>query len=564
MSRSQRLSAGDRVQERAREVRILQILDLPDGTTERGALVELTAAELGLSVNRVYELVRDYVARGELAVRRKRREDVGRRRAISLEDQDAWLGYATHTNRLHWPASVRARRYREFLQKAHGRTLDCSDGTLLRILRDAQRDGRVMMTPKEAKRQFKRQVRLNEAEANRVWQWDQHTADVEVLGADGTPYRPIGLWLVDRFSGVMMGGRYFRYYDTDAVEGALLDAIYPSEDGVLPYHGTPEIIHGDNGKQFTSRWAKRILRLLGIHLSTGIPNEPTGHGYVESFHGLVGQFERMCPRYLGPDAKQETKPLPYRIVEQGGRAPGWEEYLTLDQLNARLRVWLAEQMHQPYKGGESRDARWWRTIRPERRAVPDPAALAWESMPKAEVMIRGGIIQFQTIQYTAEHLGALNGERVEVRYLRGDVTKLWVVLHGELYALAKPLHEHAYLSASSRRDLKKRNSEFRDWQRDARATADLGRAAAKLIDAAEAQELLAASDRIEQLSRDIRPEQHDELQQALASGDNVVPFLPRPERLDLQTDQPDRPSVSLDDLETPAEQPLRTAQSDWV
>lgn len=567
-----RLRRDDELAVKARQSWLIRIDDQPERSAARSETVEAAAVALGLSKARVYVLYNDWKQRGRLGLKRTIRRDAGRYRAIRDDDADAWISYATDRNRLHWALTVRIRKYREMLQKAHQRTLECSDATLMRIVRDyLDEHPELTMTPREVKRTFRRQLRMGETESNRVWQWDQHTADFEVVDeVTGEFYRPIGLWLVDRCSGVMLGGQYFRHYDTDAVEAALLDAVFPSDDGACPYHGTPEIIHGDNGKQFTSQWAKRVLKTLDIHLSTGQPCEPTGHGYIESWHGIVSQFERTAPRYVGRDALEAHKPLPARLAKDGVDVPEWSQRWTLDQANGEFRLWVADQMQQPYKGGASRDARFWATVSPERLRVPDPRALAWEVMDQAFCTVRGGIIQFNTIRYTAEHLAEFNGRRVEVHYLRGDLSRLWVAPFGEFFCIATPLVEHRYHSEGSKRDLRARNREFRGWKRDVEASADVLRAAAELTGVSQA-EADQAAEIAERVAARLRPEHREALvaeHERRQPGGEVIdlnarrPLQTKP----VKPDRPPLPSVAAEDLAAaePAKRREKVDQREYI
>ena len=502
-----------------------RILEETPRSLERREAIEASMAALGMSKSAIYAMVTDYRKSGRTGLTRKQRSDKGGRRSLSEGDLALWIQYATDPRRVHWPKSQLIRKYRQMLASAH-QELPCSDATLERALDEV--DPAFQMTARERSRSRKRQLAMGAAYGNHVWQADQRTADVDVVDTGtGEVYRPFLFHFVDVFSGLEMGGGYYRRYDTDAVEAALLDAIYPNAR--RPFSGVPEWIYWDNGKQHTTHWIRSVAQTLGIELHYSIPKEPTSHGFVEGTHTIHQRWEMEQPCYLGGDNQSEKRPLRARLADEGEAPP--EQPLTLAQLNAEYRDWLADELdHAEYRKGASRSARWLADTSPERREVPEPTRLALDFMHKAEVSIRGGCFQHRTVVYTAPHLGDLDGLRCEIRFLSGSFQRVFLMLHGEVYATAMPRDVHLYGSDDSYRDLKQRNAELRQTKRRMGESREALEAAAAegLVgqeEAAQAAEVLEETGRALKPAAALGMQRQREQQSGLAE---VITFAPRP------------------------------------
>ena len=456
-----------------------QIDDAPAYSSQRTELIAAAARSLGVSTSAIYQHYRSWKSAGQDGLRRAERSDKGESRFGALKRR--WIAFATVTERRHWTGAVLISEFRK-LEAPGPEDKWPSDAAFRRWLAEPHEG--FDLTGKEFNRAFSRKLTMSARHPNGVWQADQRTADLLVVEreldkstdelVEKRRYRPFLFHFVDVESGVEMGGGYFEAYDTTAVHYALLDAIYPDAANELPFCGIPEWIYWDNGEQHRSCWAARAAEQLGIQLHYSIPAEPTSHGFVESTHHIVkDRFEARMPGFVGGDNQTDNRPLARRVEDETHHQA---ELLTLDELNAAYRSWVAQELHHTeYRGGATRAERWLRDCPAERRRVPELTDLAWRLMDRETRKVHDGRVRLNTVEYTAAHLGELNGLSVECRYVREDIHRVWIVVpgHGVCHCVATPVEARFYGDIAGHVDLKRRNKELAAFRR---AVAEANRA----------------------------------------------------------------------------------------
>lgn len=482
-----------RTQRADRLAAVQRVRQWPARSPERTAAIQAECERLGCSPSSLYKWISDYERSGADALQRKRRSDKGLAR--DTKTRTAWVTLCCQPRLVDLPTETVAKLFAAGWCREHG--VDVPPSTTLRRWR-AEIDPRYKMTPREAKRASQVKTRIVSTHANQAWIADQRTADLhvrvpivdkstgEVTGE--RLVRPFLFHFVDVHSGAEMGGGYYLHYDTDAVEAALLDSIYPDPEAGLPLGGTPEMIWWDHGRQHWSQWTREAARVLDIRLvgEKSAPGEPTHHGLIEGTHKIVKErFEALLPGYCAGETLRDERPLPLRLAADGHEEP---DYITLDELNRRYRRWVADLLLQPYRRHGStattcRLDRWRATISPERRAVPDLQDLAWQWMPYAMRTVSAeGHIHLGVRVYTHPLLGTLKGLKVKIRYLRSSSAQIWVTNgHGDLLCIAEPVHdaiigdqagarEGSRLAALARQEVKR----LRRAQRSAESLVGIG------------------------------------------------------------------------------------------
>jgi len=425
-----------------------QVNRLPRAERRAGMADMCTALQISQST--AYDICKAYAKGGKDALRRKEPGTRGIFKALTPDEVKAWIAWCKDPRRCAWDMQKLCETYREELQRAHGVTVSCSDATLKRALKKA--DPSFMKTRKERTRELQRRGQMESPYSNFLWEADQRQGDffvreeyvdLETGEIKEREYRPLLFHFVDHRSGAIMGGFWFKgnhqAYSVEVVEAALMDAIFPSPHTGLPFCGVPEVIYWDKGAPHHCRFMTRLAEVLGIELTeTLLPENPQPHGFIEGHHRILkDKFEVELPGFCGGDNKQEKRPLQMRMADDGEIEP--DRLLTLEELNQRWLDWQAKFHNRGYRGGASRLDRWVRDVTAERRKIPDPQRLALDAMHDQEVTVRGGQFQLQGIKYTGERLGSLPTEKVHVRFLRGDIWRVIVLLEGRVFCIAHPV-----------------------------------------------------------------------------------------------------------------------------
>jgi len=517
----------------------------PEGSPQRAEAVERMMARTGLGKSRCYDLAKAYATKaaeggGPQALARKPRRDRDQPRAggdelrqqatrlagmpgfegLQQEVREAaeeaarrlrlkWIGFCSEPKNAHQPASILAKWYAETYPED---TLP-HPSTLRRWLNDA--DDCLWKTLRERRRAKAVRHHLVAPYPNHTWQADQRTADVFCLFTDTRTgeiklRRPFLFHFVDLHSGREMGGCYGWHYSSAEVQAAFLDAIYPDYEHGLPQCGTPEHVAWDRGEQHWSKLIAETMRVLDVCTHKGEAHEPTSHGFVESTHTIIKNlFEMDLPGYCGGDNRELERPLPMRLhADREGDEP---EYLTLGQLNAGFKAWVAWLDRQPYREehGPSRMELFDSGITPERRAVPDRESFAWSIMPQeSRVVSAEGTIELHRVKYTGPAAVEMKRCRVRVHYLEGDASCVWLAdKDGQPLGLceaASPLplgEDHSFRRISV--DRRYTNRSLKDLATVGRATQAL--AAEGRIDPADAEQLEGTLGAVRKAIREAAP-----------------------------------------------------------
>lgn len=580
------------VQVEQRETWCKRVLAWPKGSRQRGAEVKAMMADLGLSRSMCGQIVNAYDRDGLDGIRRSDRSDAGKPRAgtrqerreaarlaelgydeeaarlkaeadrLALELQNAFVNFAKKPEFIDAPTTVQRREFSARWKVSRpDAEIPCCETLRAWI---EQSDDSLGMTERERRAARTRRHRIKARYPNHVWQADQRTADVQVREEvvdlrtgeiSERVYRPFLFHFVDVFSGREMGGMYFRSYDTNAVELALINAIYPDVENGLMASGTPEIIYWDKGEQHWSHWCQRMatdldIKLLGRKSEAAVP---TNHGFVENTHGIVkSQFEVLLPTFLGGDNRQENRPLGFRLVADG-EAPA-TPLPTLDEVNAAYIGYLQWLEVQPYRDGEkSRAQLWSEAVTPERRAVPDRAELGWKFMKRATRKVsKEGQIRFKGLVFTGPNLGDYAGLTVQIHYLDSWYHHIWIAdERGHLATIAEVMPDVFYddddtfaYVARARAEVRGLLKLSRRVRGDMDTLSDIGaldretaERAAGALEQAEHQLVPGKIDALE-FARRVR-EKHAERAAAKADQAEVVRLHPKPDTRPLATDPPE-------------------------
>jgi Mu transposase, C-terminal len=513
------------------------------------------------------ELLAEYRRKGGEALEAGATRHRNLAQALGEELRMSWCTFATHATRLALPVTT----LRVLYTKTHPtacRVLP-SAATLGGWLKSV--DPSTGMTYEEQRDRYKVRHRVHAKYANHVWQFDQHTfnamAEIDLVDpqtGEIKAVRPLLFVVLDVKSKLVMWAEYVLNYTTEMiVERALWGAIYPDPEHELLASGVPEHLYCDNGEQHLSPYFKRVCERLGIKVHYSEPHQPKPHGAVEGNHAWFQQdFEARQPGYR--PGNPLDKQLPERIAAEANQDV---LYLTLAELNRRLRRYLAEIQHKParlagFDGEISRWNAWWSTVPEARRAVPRPEEMAWEFMDERVCAVDGkGWVTLFGVAYTDHLLAAYKGSRVRVRFLRSDMRCVYVVdSSNALVCVARPdvdvvfadefgLRQIAAENAASLRDRK----QFReDAERIRRGVAN-GQFAP--------DEALMAAEGLDNAAQKLNPRwqrrRREEVREEIAQAPNVVAFpVPKPASREVDKATP-ASAVSLvaDDYAAVAELP---------
>lgn len=595
---------------------------VPDEREAFKTLFERAMRDCGLNRSHLMGKLKEYHDKGAEALRRKVRPDAGTVKAGGEEK----FSEAAELRRsgLHEAARVvaeegerRARWVRtqweaHVIRTPHGKTtvlrssfaeevlaplgLRCPSDEVLRRWRSEMDPSWTRSNKERRMRQITRS-RTESRWPNHAWLADQMKADlfVKVEHIDKQTgeitWRLARPWLfhfVDHYSRCEVGGVYSWDYDTEAIEEALLDAIYPEEGG-KPQFGVPEMLWWDNAKQHKSDWMRESLAGLQVSVVYCTGREPQVHGLIEGSHNWIhSHFEALLPGYVGGDnnRKNPNRPLWIRQMEEE-HGDNWQahlsaeqldRFLTLDELNERWRAWrVKSQQDEATIDGErtTRALRWAMLAAApvERRTVPDRERLAWRFLRKqsAKVTLEGWVwCNHQAYSHPSLNLLAdgVPNRRVEVRSHPRDPQHCYISVNDELKLIATPILR-GYIGDAEHLD--QVIAQRREGQRNAkmqRATRDrlLAHAANGLIGDEEAA---AAAEVLERVSKLEAPRRGLPALDPRVNGDDVVPLPVRPVEELVDSDDEyealaaaNRPRprlVDVDEVEAPAVDTVATA-----
>ncbi len=258
--------------------------------------------------------IRDWLSQyrkyGKEGLNPKQREDKGKSRIISDEDQSAIINLLESNKELTAVAAVRKLQEKEIINKY------ISSSSLSRFI---QSQGLT----------FKERGKTCEKEKSLKFDF---FSPLECIQVD-VMYGPE----VGDDKGKQKKALLMAFLD-DATRRIIYARFSFSEKSILFEDGIKHIIgaqgmigrlYTDNGSSFVSNQTKRILDILGIILSHSKPGRPQGRGKVERFFRTVRD--------------QFTRPLDIGEVKN------------IDDLNARFNTWLECEYHRsPHRGLQNR------------------------------------------------------------------------------------------------------------------------------------------------------------------------------------------------------------------
>ena len=199
--------------------------------------------------------------------------------------------------------------------------------------------------------------------------------------------------------------------------------------------GVPEVVRTDEGRDYTSRHVLGVLKGLELAHDPCPPYTPEAKPFIERFLGtLARDLFAFLPGFTGHDVADAAA---IRARKSYAARRGEEDVviygctLTAEELQARCDVWCeAVYERRPHDGlgGDTpfaRAASWAGSVRRihDERALDAllaaPAGSGWRTVGKDG-------IRLNNVDYIAGPLGAIVGERVQVRHDPADLDRIHV------------------------------------------------------------------------------------------------------------------------------------------
>jgi putative transposase len=472
---------------------IAPLLEYPDPPKE---VWQHAVTKGNCSKKTVSRWLKRYQQHGLAGLARKRRQDKGTRRVVSLEMQRLiealYLGHGHRTFRNLYRI-IKSYAEREGLPTPTYTTIrdicKAIPSTVVTMARDGERAWQD---------QFEPVFRFESNWPNECWQMDH--CQLDLLVVDDTRENVLGRpWLtlaLDTYSRAVVG-----YYLSITVPSslsicfALRRAILPKLLPAWTMCGIPERLHIDRGKDFMSKHLAQVAADLKIQLSFATPYLARAKGKVERFFDTLNmQLWCELPGYVGRNLQD--------------RPPIVQPALTLQEVEEYLITFLLQVYHQQIHGTtrEQPAARWQQpgfTPRlPDSERELDLLLLFTEE----RVVQRQGI-RFYRLDYWANELVDHIGQRIQVRYDPENIREI-VVYHDnqfvcvatapQLNGLAINLADWRALQARHRRSIRELVRAYRDWL-DAKRAALVPILSPDEVDLAILMERTIAADRSQKL-----------------------------------------------------------------
>lgn len=241
-----------------------------------------------------------------------------------------------------------------------------------------------------AARRFQRRAR------NQLWHSDIKYGPYLPIGPNGEKKQVYLVAFLDDATRLVLHAGFYPTLDQRIVEQGFRESIQS--------YGAPESVYFDNGKQYRTKWMKRMCSKLGIRLLFARPYSPEGAGKIERFNRVVDGFL---------DEIALEKPT------------------TLKQLNERFQVWLSEcyqyKPHSALGQGKSPEAAFRGDDTALRFVEADSLAHAFLRCESRKVD-KTGCISFMSQKY---EVGLpFIGCKVDVVYDPSDITELTIEYEG--------------------------------------------------------------------------------------------------------------------------------------
>jgi putative transposase len=410
---------------------------------EQNQSLRSVASSAGIPYRTAHRWVTQYRQFGLAALIRKKREDRGKRRAVSTKIKEVIEGLALQKPPL--PIAALYRQVQRFAQDLGEKVP--SYGTVFYIVRRLPPD-LVTLAHDGAKAYsdaFELVYRREAERPNAIWQADHSLLDVLLVRPDGEIAKPWLTVILDDYSRAVAG--YFLSFEAPSslhTSLTLRQAIWRKADPRWTVCGIPEVLYTDHGSDFTSRHLEQVGADLKIQLVFSIPGKPRGRGRIERF------FRTLNEMFLCELAG---------YAPAGGTVRG-KPNLTLADFDARLRTFLLDVY-------QHRDSAETKTPPAERWAASGFLPRMPDSLEQLDLLlvcvaktrlVRVDGIHFHSFRYISTTLAAYVGETVTLRFDPRDMAELRV-FHGdrflcraisaELAGATVPLRE--ILSARNRR-----------------------------------------------------------------------------------------------------------------
>jgi transposase InsO family protein len=231
---------------------------------------------------------------------------------------------------------------------------------------------------------------------NQLWHSDIKYGPYLPIGSSGEKKQVYLVVFLDDATRFVLHAGFYPTLDQRIIEQGFREAIQS--------YGSPESVYFDNGKQYRTKWMKRMCSKLGIRLLYARPYSPEGAGKIERFNRVVDSFL---------DEVALEKPT------------------TLNQLNERFHVWLSEcYQHKPHSALDKNTS-------PEAAFRGDKQLLRFvdaDSLTQAFLhcelrkVDKSGCISFMSKKYEV----GINfiGSKVDVIYDPSDITELTIEYDG--------------------------------------------------------------------------------------------------------------------------------------
>lgn len=247
--------------------------------------------------------------------------------------------------------------------------------------------------------------RFQKRHRNQLWQSDIKYGPYLPIGPKGAKKQVYLVLMLDDATRYALHGEFYPTLDQSIVEDCFRQAIQK--------YGKPEAVYFDNGVQYRTKWMGRTCSKLGIRLLYAKPYAPESKGKIERLNRVVDGF-------LSEIALENPK--------------------TLEQLNERFQVWLAECYHHKPHAALGENTTPEAAYRSDRRALDfvdaDALAMAFLHAEKRKVD-KSGCISFMDKKYEVGI--SFMGCTVDVVYDPADIRELTIEYEGHAPWKAHPL-----------------------------------------------------------------------------------------------------------------------------
>lgn len=276
---------------------------------------------------------------------------------------------------------------------------------------------------------------------NQAWYGDHHQFDVFCIDEEGKLCRP---WLTawyDIGSGMPVGWCISKNPNGETIVEALARGIAVKKNS--PIHGAPQYLYMDNGKDYRGKLLEGdrvrnyslgtlnaslnktgILNILCIEDKHALPYHGWAKPVERWFRSLEERYCIDLPGYCGgsPEKREENFMRKLRLLHERG------ELLTLDELSdVFLNQIIPAYANRPHDGyGGKTPMELYMSLPKARNEIIDWRTLSIIKSEMVERAVSTQGIMFEKVRYWHDDLRHIVGQRVILRYNRGDKRSLTV------------------------------------------------------------------------------------------------------------------------------------------